>query len=142
MVSKTDHRSAQNEKPKLTIDTAYYERLLRFAKSAADRIPDIGERLLEEIERADIVESDQMPPNVITIGSRITYEDSATGRTQTMQLVLPQQGDLQKQRLSLLTPVGAALIGLTAGQSIDWEMSDGTTRQIKVLEVTPGEIED
>lgn len=142
MVLKTDHRGDQAEKPKLTIDTAHYGRLLTFARSAAERIPDIGERLLEEIERADIVDSDKMPPDVVTIGSQVTYEDSATGRTQHMQLVLPQQADLQKKRLSLLTPVGAALIGLSAGHSIHWEMSDGTTRVIKVIEVTPGEVEE
>lgn len=131
------NRSPQGEnKPSLIIDAGHYERLANLAAEAARRIPVLGERLLEEIERARLLPAEQMPPDVVTIGSEVTYEDSSTARTQTVQIVFPSLADIAARRISVLTPVGAALIGLSAGQSIDWEMSDGVMRKLTVVDVT------
>lgn len=137
MLTKIDAPPAEPQrKPTLILDEAQYERLAGLAREAAKRLPELGEQLLEEIERADVVPSDQLPPDVVTVGSDVTFRDSATGRTQTVQLAFPAQADIKERRVSVLTPVGAALIGLSAGQSIDWEMSDGNVRQLTVVEVS------
>lgn len=138
MATKLDtYRSPQGEnQPTLIIDAGQYERLAGLAAEAARRIPVLGERLLEEIERAQLLPPEQVPPDVVTIGSEVTYEDSSTARTQTVQIVFPALADIAARRVSVLTPVGAALIGLSVGQSIDWEMSDGAVRKLTVLDVS------
>ena len=136
MATKFDEASVHRPKPEVVIDANQYERLASLARDAARTIPDIGERLLEEIERANVVPSEKLPPDVVTVGSEVTYEDSATGRTQTVRIAYPAQADVGRGLISVLTPIGAGLIGLSAGQSIDWEMKDGSIRRLTLLNVT------
>jgi regulator of nucleoside diphosphate kinase len=119
--------------PALIIDAGLYPQLLALAERARERMPDLGERLLEEIERADLRSADAMPPDVVTIGSEVTFRDG--DRTQTVRVVLPHDADIASGRVSVVTPVGAALIGLTKGQRIEWRMPGGHLREIEVLDV-------
>lgn len=130
----TTHREA---KPSLIIDAGQYERLAGLARTAAKNASDLGRHLLEEIERADVVPSTELPPDVVTVGSEVTYLDSSTGHRQTIRITFPAQADISARRISVLTPIGAALIGLSVGQSIDWEMSDGSIKALTVLAVAP-----
>ncbi|MBN1240560.1 MAG: nucleoside diphosphate kinase regulator [Gammaproteobacteria bacterium] len=123
-------------KPNVIIDAGQYERLAGLARDAAKSVPSVAEQLLEEIERADVLPSEQMPNDVVTIGSDVTFTDNATGRTRTVQIAYPAQADIEQHRVSVLTPIGAALIGLSVGQSIDWEMNDGSIRRLTVVAVS------
>jgi regulator of nucleoside diphosphate kinase len=136
MAIKDPRPAPRPTKPNVIIDAAQYERLAGLARDAAKRIPDVGEQLLEEVERAEVVPTDRLPPDVVTVGSEVTFTDSATGRQQTLQLTFPSQANLKERRVSVLTPAGAALIGLSVGQSIDWEMSDGSIRRLTVVSVS------
>jgi regulator of nucleoside diphosphate kinase len=126
---------ASATRPRLIIDSALYPRLLAFAEQACKQIPDLGERLLEEIERADLRAPEEMPPDVVTLGSEVEYRDGE--RTQKVRIVLPHEADIGAGKLSLLTPVGAALLGLRPGQRIEWEMPNGQIRVLEVLAVHP-----
>lgn len=119
--------------PALIIDAGLYPRLVAVAERAREHMPDLAERLLEEIERADLRKSEDMPADVVTIGSEVTYRDGE--REHTVRVVLPHEADIASGRVSVVTPVGAALIGLKAGQRIEWEMPDGRTREIDVIDV-------
>lgn len=119
--------------PALIIDAGLYPRLLALAERAREQMPDLAERLLDEIERADLRSADAMPPDVVTIGSEVTFRDG--DRSQTVRVVLPHDADIASGRVSVVTPVGAALIGLTKGQRIEWRMPDGRSREIEVLDV-------
>lgn len=88
-----------------------------------------------ELERADIVASKDLPTNVVTMNSVVTYSDSKTGTTETATLVYPDAADAGANTISLLTPVGAALIGVPAGQSITWYRADGGAHTVRVIEV-------
>src|SRR5690606_40151451 len=88
-----------------------------------------------EIDRADIRPSGKVPPKVVNIGSLVTFRDEASGKEQTVTLVLPQEADIAQQRVSVLTPIGAALIGLAEGASITWETRNGETRRLKITKV-------
>ena len=72
---------------------------------------------------------------VVTMGSLVEFRDDDTGRTRTVNLVYPDQADLADGRLSVLSPVGAALIGLSVGQSIEWQTPSGGWRSLTVLQV-------
>jgi regulator of nucleoside diphosphate kinase len=76
-----------------------------------------------------------MPADVVRIGSIIEFEVD-DGRRLKVQLVLPENADINAGRISVLTPVGAALIGLSPGQSMEWSGNDGKERLLTVLAVS------
>lgn len=127
--------------PTVVIDEAYYDRLESLALGGMERSLAAAERLLEELERAEVLPSEQVPANVVNIGSKVIYRDEDTGQNHSAVLVFPGEADISQQRISVLTPVGAALIGLSEGQSINWLSRDGKERRLTVLEVKPTEEE-
>lgn len=92
--------------------------------------------LLDEIDRAEIHSSKGLPAGVVTIGSEVEILDAHTGGTRQLRLVLPSEADVDAGRVSVLTPIGAGLIGLRKGQSIEWPYRTGETRMLKILKVT------
>jgi regulator of nucleoside diphosphate kinase len=124
------------QEPPILLDAAYSERLEQLAATAMRGLgADLGDRLMREVARATVLPSGEMPPDVVNIGSTVSYRDETTGRTQTVTVVLPPDADIARQRVSVLTPIGAALIGLSTGASIGWETRDGSERRLTVLEV-------
>lgn len=121
--------------PPLVIDAAYYERLRGFARLAMRDAPEVAQRLLDEVERAEVVPSDEMPSDVVTIGSLVTYQDTQSGSIRTVRLVLPAEAEPAAQRISVVSPIGAALIGLSVGQTIDWQLREGERRCLRVRAV-------
>jgi regulator of nucleoside diphosphate kinase len=117
----------------LIIDERLYPRLLSLAERARARSPELAARLIEEIERADLRAPGEMPDNVVTLGSEVTFRHDE--RTQTVCIVAPEEADIDRRRISVLTPVGAALLGLAVGQRISWEMPDKRVALLEVLAV-------
>ena len=72
--------------------------------------------------------------DVVTMGARVVFKDDG-GHVHDVILVYPEEADLEKGRLSVLTPVGAALIGLSVGQSIHWRTRTTGDRALTVLHV-------
>jgi regulator of nucleoside diphosphate kinase len=124
--------------PPIVLDAAWSDRLEDLAAVAIRRgLGAVGDRLMAEVARATVLPSAEMPADVVNIGSAVRYRDEMTGREQTVSLVLPQDVDIDRGRISVLTPVGAALIGLRAGAAIGWETREGVERRLTVLAVTP-----
>lgn len=121
--------------PPVILDAAYIERLQGLAAAAMNRAPEVADRLMNEIERATVLPSEDVPGNVVNIGSEVTFREGENGREQTVTLVLPEHADIAQRRVSVVTPIGAALIGLVEGASISWENRDGETRQLTVTKV-------
>src|SRR3569833_3010613 len=96
------------------IAAADYERLTAIAESAAKREPEIAAFLLEELERASIA-APLGDARIVSMGSQVRFRDDASGRVLDAQLVYPDSAVPSARRISLLTPVGAALIGLPVG---------------------------
>jgi regulator of nucleoside diphosphate kinase len=92
--------------------------------------------LVSELERADVVDARDVPPDVVTMNSRVVFEDTGTGKTTEVTIVFPQDADMQRGRVSVLAPVGTALLGLAQGDSIVWPFPDGSSRCLRVVEVT------
>jgi regulator of nucleoside diphosphate kinase len=89
-----------------------------------------------ELMRARVVEPEAVPAGVITMNSRSRLIDESSGKTHELTLVYPKDADAATGKVSILAPVGSALLGLSTGQSIDWEMPGGKVARLKVLEVT------
>ncbi len=114
------------------IDLDRIEALLeRLPAAEADKL----QALRAELDRADVVEPADMPPHIVTMNSTVVFEDEADGEKLTLTLVYPT-GAGAPGTVSILAPVGSALLGLARGQQIDWPMPDGRKRRLKVLEIT------
>ncbi len=105
------------------------------ALQAEHRAPIVAAMLLEEIERAELHDSDTMPPGHVALKSLVTFVDEKTQQMREVQLVLPVEADIARGRVSILTPMGAALYGLAAGHSIEWPDLQGDYRQIRIVRV-------
>lgn len=96
---------------------------------------DIEAFLLNEISRARVVPVDQHDPSIVRIGAKVRFRDLATGVERDIVLVLPNDADISKGKVSVLTAVGVALIGLSEGQSISFTAPDGKSRTLSVAKV-------
>jgi regulator of nucleoside diphosphate kinase len=125
----------RKELPPIIVSGIDFDRLTRLAAAAADTLPQTADFLAREIARATVAPSGFMLRGVVAMGSQVEFRDDDTGKTRTVNLVYPDQADLSEGRLSVLSPVGAALIGLSVGQSIEWETPSGACRSLTVLHV-------
>lgn len=87
-----------------------------------------------ELHRAAIVEQGRVSPDVVTMNSEVVYEDFATGARRTVRVVYPKDADASRGWISVLAPVGSALLGLKVGQQIEWQLPTGP-RRVFVVEV-------
>lgn len=130
----TTHRKAQ-ARPAIQICETDAERISNLAIEAEDRLPQVAELLLAEINRATIVEDSRLPQNVVALQSTVKFLDEASGIERTLQLVYPQHADIAAGRISILSLVGAGLLGLKPGQSISWPDRAGKQRALRIMEV-------
>ena len=105
------------------------------ALSAEHRHPVVAAMLLEEIERAELHKLDDMPDGSIRLDSYVTFVDERSKKVRNVQLVLPIDANIAEARISILTPIGAALYGLAAGDCISWPDLDGNERLIRIMTV-------
>ena len=85
--------------------------------------------------RAMIVEPNEAPRPFVRIGSRVAFQDLSNDRTRIVHLSLPHDASIDDNRISVLSPVGAALVGLTAGEAFHWTDPEGRARGVRVLAV-------
>jgi regulator of nucleoside diphosphate kinase len=107
------------QKPGISISASDHARLMKLADSVATRHAPIADELFSELVR---------------MGSRVGFADEK-GTDRTVTLVFPGEADIAEGRLSILTPVGTALIGLSVGQSILWTGRDGQQHRLTVRRV-------
>lgn len=95
----------------------------------------LSEQLLNEIGRAHIHSAEGIAPDIVTMHSTVEFIDEVSGADRTIELVFPREADISAGRVSILTPVGAGLIGLRTGQSILWPDRDGRERTLTFVKV-------
>jgi regulator of nucleoside diphosphate kinase len=93
------------------------------------------EQLEGELVRAVVVRRDEIPKDVVTMNSRVVFENETTGERREVKLVYPREANIDAGRISILVPVGTALLGLRVGQSIDWELPSGKKHRYRVVSV-------
>ena len=130
MHEATRHRAQLD----IMVSAVDHDRLSGLARTVLDRAPNTAEELLSEMDRATI--ADTVPANVVRMGSTVTFRSGGEG-TRRITLVYPGQADIAENRISILTPLGTALIGLAAGQSVVWNARDGKERVLEIAAVEP-----
>lgn len=121
----------RQRKPAITTTRSDHDRLSRLAESYISRNPQVAEELLAELDRARIVEDGRIPADVVRMGSTLRFT-SDLGEDRQVTLVFPGEADIAEGKVSVLTPIGVALIGLSTGQSIDWTARDGRVHRLTV----------
>ena len=127
--------AAGGSRPPLHMLAAESDMIASLAMQAEHRFPVIASMLLNEIERAELHEPATLPETAVTLGAEVDFLDERSHMIRKVQLVLPANANIAEGRISILTPMGAALYGLIAGESIDWPDLDGQERRIRILRV-------
>lgn len=123
--------SQRRRKPAITLTRTDHDRLSRLAESAPAHNADIAEQLFQELDRARVVADERIAASVVRMGSRLRFSSDA-GADRTVTIVFPGEADIAAGKISILTPIGVALIGLSSGQSIEWTARDGRTHRLRV----------
>ncbi|WP_282568270.1 nucleoside diphosphate kinase regulator [Bosea thiooxidans] len=124
-----------SKRPAITVTAADHAMLSRIAAGAANTMPELAAELSHELDRARILPEGRTSIDHARVGSEIVYRDESTKRETTITLVWPQDANIEKNRISVMTPIGVALIGMAAERSIDWTTRSGDVKRLTVLEV-------
>lgn len=124
----------QRRKPPITMSRSDHARLSALAEALAGRNAAVADALFAELDRARLVADARLSTGVVRMGSTLRFTTDA-GEDRTVTLVFPGDADIAAGKVSIATPIGAALIGLSAGQSIGWTARDGRTHRLTVESV-------
>ena len=130
----TETRKA-DARPPLQMRESDAERISNLAMDMEGRMPQVAELLIAEISRAKVVKDSHIAPDVVAMMSTVKFVDDASGVERTLQLVYPQDADIEAGRISIMSLVGAGLIGLRAGQTISWPDRGGHMRPLRIVDV-------
>lgn len=95
----------------------------------------VAELLGDELSRATIVADEDLPKDVVSMNSTVKFQDLESKKESIVTLVYPFDADIENHRISILSPVGSALIGLRVGQVIQWPFPNGKEKRLKVISV-------
>jgi regulator of nucleoside diphosphate kinase len=111
------------------------QRLEQLIDRLGDESPGV-EALQAELDRADdVVGHDEVPAGVVTMNSSVHCREQGSGRDYHLTLVYPKDANADAGKISILAPVGSALLGLQVGQHIDWPAPGGKTLKLELLSV-------
>lgn len=123
--------------PRLFVSEEDFDRLSAVVERYdSGRHPNAASQLDAELARAQVLPKDQMPPNVVTMRSKVVIKDLVLEKTREFILSYPEEANAELQRLSILAPVGLAVLGLRVGDEIEWELPGGETTTLKVLSIS------
>jgi regulator of nucleoside diphosphate kinase len=121
------------ELPQIYLTQQDLDRLFKLVEGqpAGNRL----EKLESELARAQVVPREKIPDDVVTMNSRVIFENESTGERREVTLVYPGSADIDSGKISVLVPIGTALLGLRVGQAIDWGLPNGGRQRYRVVEV-------
>ena len=126
-----------SELPSITVAEEDYNRLSTLLERMAGK-SDVADGLEDELSRADLVPLAEMPEGVVTMNSLVRFVDEDAGKEHEMMLVYPHEVGDADHKVSILAPAGAAMLGLSIGDSIEWPMKGRKPIHLKVVSVTRG----
>jgi len=126
---------ATHFQPAVHLLVSEFESLTALALRIEHAQPALAELLLAELQRAELHAAFDMPADIIVMNSFIDFIDEGNGTQRTVQLVYPSDADIEASRVSILTPIGAGLIGLSAGDAILWPDRQGHERRLRIMSV-------
>jgi regulator of nucleoside diphosphate kinase len=122
------------DKPNIIVSSQDLKRLEVLLRSLSDTFLEEN-ALQDELDRADVVMPEQMPPSVVTMNSKVRVAIQPSGKEFELTLVYPKDMDATPGKISVLAPVGSALLGLSVGQEIEWPVPGGDTIRVRIVEI-------
>lgn len=127
--------SKKPNKPNIILSSQDLERLEALLDSLPANVSPHKEALLEELSRAEVVEPQQIPPTVVTMNSTVRFAMESSNEEFCFTLVYPKDMDGSPDRISVLAPVGSALLGLSKGDSMEWPSPGGGVIKVKIIDI-------
>lgn len=129
--------ATQSTLPSITVTDSDLERLTRCIEEYSDgRMAALAEALEIELARATVVPAAEVPSDLVTMSSRLVVEDVRNGGRRTITLVYPEEADSDSGKVSVLAPMGSAVLGLRVGDEIDWALPGGRQARFRIVEVS------
>jgi regulator of nucleoside diphosphate kinase len=123
-------------RPQIALSTEDHRLLTALARAAENTMPDVAGELADELARAHVLTAGERGDGFVGMNDEVEFRDDVTGTVRRVTLVYPQHADIALGRVSVMTPVGAALIGLPRNGSIAWETPAGERRRLTVLDIS------
>lgn len=121
--------------PSITITQQDANRLEALLERMSDQSFPGREQLEAELERANVVSAQDVPPDIVTMNSTVLFR-TGDGKEFSLKLVYPKDFDGSPENISILAPVGSALLGLKEGDTISWPINGGASMDVQVIRVT------
>ena len=118
--------------PGITVSTLDFKRIESVLDTLPPAFEEVRDKLFAELDRADLVEPLAVPPTLVTMNSRVRFTILATGATMVKTLVYPKDQAANGNNVSILTPLGSALLGLSVGQEIEWQIDSQRTMRVRI----------
>ena len=115
-------------------DKTRLEELIAVAGDFGGRDRSDLQSLAGELQRAVVVSSQKIPPDVVTMNSQVVLRDLTTSELSTYSLVFPRDADIDTGKISVLAPIGTAILGYAKGDTVSWQVPEGM-RRIRIEEV-------
>jgi regulator of nucleoside diphosphate kinase len=122
------------DKPNIIVSSQDLKRLEVLLGSLSNTFPE-EDALRAELDRADIVAPEKMPPSLVTMNSKVRVAIQPSGKEFELTLVYPKDMDASPGKISILAPVGSALLGLSIGQEIEWSVPGGSMIRVRIVEI-------
>lgn len=129
---KLDGDSYMEHENKLILTQSDFQKLSSLLNSV---LPEVADLLEEELSRAAIVSDDKLPRDTVSMNSKVIFQDLDTEKELAVTVVFPNEANIDENKISILAPVGLALIGLQVGQIINWAVPNGIKRRLKVVSI-------
>lgn len=110
------------------------EDILRYVRPTNEKQKENLDRLMEDLDRASVVEARDVPADVVTMNSKVLLRDLDSGEEMMFTLVYPAAADASQDKISVLAPVGSAVLGYRAGNVVEWKVPSGK-RRLKIEKV-------
>ena len=120
------------QRPPIIINRLDAERLQRLIDQAPEKDQMVAELLEEELLRGEVLDPQDIPDNVVSMNSQIRFTDLTRGRQMIRTLVYPHALASVEDGISVMAPIGAALIGLKVGDVIEWPLPNATDVKLRV----------
>lgn len=124
-----------SDRPAIAITENEFDRLSTILESQPKESP-VVVGLLEELDRAVLVPARELPENVVGMNSRVRFQNEGSGKEYELKLVYPAESGAENC-VSILAPAGAAMLGLSVGDRIDWPVSRKENLRLKIIHVAP-----
>jgi regulator of nucleoside diphosphate kinase len=121
--------------PEIHLSESDYDLIADLALRMRRGAPELSNLALDEIDRAQLHPDGELPGEIVAIGSEVEFDEEGNGPSRRVILVLPAEADIEAGKVSVMTSVGLGLIGLRAGQVIEWPRPDGSPRTLRIKSV-------